>query len=197
MYSNNRGKCNTNRKYGNDFSDSTISYSCSSSSSSSDCKKKKKSKKSKCNKKKRSCNKVKFFPCPLTTSWGFTEGEVVLFEKVIKLGSSRCFNVDASITTEITGPGFALYRLYVDGCQVAQTAFEAQDPVQSSTLNSSILIWGGCFPKQKCVTIRLTAQIGINVFTDANYIQNLLANVDNTTGSFQGAKGATLRITFL
>lgn len=195
MYSKHRKNRNTNRKSRND---STSSYSCSDSSSSSSSPNcgKKNCKKSKCQKKKR-CNKVKFFPCPITTTWGFTEGEVVLFEKVIKLRSNKCFNVDASFTTEITGPGFIIYKLYINGCNVAQSAFEAQSPVVSSTLDNSILIWGGCFPKQDCITLRITAQIGLNIFTDVNIIQNLIANVDNTTGGFQGAKGATLRITFL
>lgn len=148
-------------------------------------------------KKQKPLKKVCFFNNPLTSVWTFADREVILFEKTVKLSKAKCFNVDALISAEIGGSGNVVYRLYVDGCQVTQAGFEPDAVDYEANLGSVSLNWGGCFPCDSCVNVKLTAQLNFDIVNTFNENDPITANVDNNISQFQGAKCATLRITFL
>lgn len=148
-------------------------------------------------KKEKPLKKVCFFDTPLTSVWSFADREVILYEKTVKLSKAKCFNVDALICAEIGGSGNVVYRLYIDDCQVTQAGFEPDAIDYEANLGTVSLNWGGCFPCEKCVNVKLTAQLNFDTVNTFNPDDQIIANVDNNLSQFQGAKCCTLRITFL
>jgi len=139
--------------------------------------------------------KIYFDNNPRVKNINSSQGEVTLFEKMVHVNNYKNINIDAMIAGEIiNGGAYAVYKMYVDGKIVSQGGYEAEGDVFAPNLETSTLIWGKSFCKCcKCIIVKVTAQI---VKTTTNELTPTL-NFDNMIGSFQGAKGASIRVTGL
>lgn len=136
-------------------------------------------------------------------SWSLTFGSsniVTLFEKIIPLCSQGIINIqiDAKISAE-TQPsgGFGIYNqyiLYVDNEQVDQAGYAADGNLNidyAPELASTSLQWAGYSSEKKSITIKLTAQLFPSPYNDGD---SGISNINNSSGNYQGAKNAVLRV---
>ena len=126
---------------------------------------------------------------PTIKSWNDTNGEVILYDEIVKIKNN--INVNASIASFLSGANrYNIYRLYINEKQIGQGGYESD--TFAPNLETSMLIWGSTlkdlYDCHNCnnpkIRVKVTAQL----------IGSGSSNVDNETGSFQGSKGAFLSV---
>ena len=147
----------------------------------------------KCKPPKPVCNKILIFKSdPVNNSW--TENtETVLYDETVKTNCFKCASVDFMASVEIVPSAnrtWHTFRLYIDNKVVCVCGMEGEGEETIPNLDNVSLMWAGKLGKQTSMRVRVTVvarELNPSPVTRS-------ANVDNSTGRFQGAKGAFLRI---
>lgn len=152
---------------------------------------------------------IYFFNDPIKKSWVIADNEVVLFDRKICLSDEQQAMVDVSIASQIVNPtgdnstvnAYNVYKLYINGEQVSQSGYEAESDTFAPNLETSNLIWGGCINQDcnNCCGPSLHVRVSTQLISSGSGTApaTVSSNIDNSNGSFLGAKGAFLRVFIL